>query len=579
MKNRNTVRCVKLAFSKAKGHFILMAALGALNCVLGVLSVYLINGIFQQAEQAAVVGAATYTVYVRLALYFAALVASAMYTVYYKRYFVQFRSIPAFEKKIRTKLHEKCGKISNDRFEIPDVDVYLKQARAASVNVYRFTEIVITVFVLLLSALSLGGYIATFNAWYGLFILFAVLPSLCRIACKSRLWKKFYRQMSVLKREEATYSEAICGLNSSMENKLNGADRLLTEKWAQTRKQSDAVENVQSVRMFLLKSVLSVGTVVGEYGGFALSVWLLYNRSIGFGEFSAAIAAYAALKETFKGLFELFGELGQYGMMTEPYFKFIDLPERRSVSEAVYTFNDRITLDNVSFFYPNSDKPAIDKVSLEIKKGEHIAVVGENGAGKTTLVQILLGLYEVGEGTVAYDGKDVRLFAEKDLYRDKSTVRQKFDKYKGLTVIDNILLGRDYNETEAERLKAQLGIDYLKNDTFLGREFGGGELSGGEWQKIACARGFAKPFDFIALDEPTSAVDPLMEKSMYDFFAEYGKEKTMVVVTHRLGSVRLSDRIIVMKNGKIEATGNHETLLKTCAYYKKLWETQAQVYE
>lgn len=579
MKNNIVFRSVKTAFRLEKTQFILMFILGLVNGLCCVAAIYFVNSFFSLVEKCIVQNSIDKSTYGALGAYFVLSVMTVLYSVYYKKYYVQFKSIPSFEKKMRATLHKKCNNISNEQFNIPNVDLHLRQARTASVNVYRLTEIVVTICTVGISTLSIGGYLSSFSPWFIIFIVIAVFPPLIGLLYKAKMWKKFYRQMGELKREEECYSEAICGIVSSKENKVNGADKILLCDWLNARNSADILENSQSNKVFVLQLMLCVLNVIGNYGGFALSAVLFWQGIIGLGEFSAAIVAYMAIKNLAVEIFELCGELKKYGTMVAPYFQFMDLPERRPVIPQQYSGADGILLDNVSFKYPNANMPAIDHISLEICRGDHLAIVGENGAGKTTLLNVILGLYKAGGGKVLYNGTDVENFMEEELYSDKAIVQQNFNAYLGMNLIENITLGSAIEKSKIIDITKKTGIDYLDRQMLLGKEYGGVELSGGEWQRIACARAFVRPFEIVGLDEPTGAIDPLCEKEMYDFFQNYTKNKTAIVVTHRLGAIRICNKIVVMRNGKIVAVGEHNDLLKTCAYYKELWEAQANTYE
>lgn len=578
-KSNIITRSLRLSFSIAKSQFILMLIAGIVNCMLVVLALYCTNEIFNLVEKCYVAGSIDNAFYIQTGLYFVILLCSSAYVFYYKRYFVQFRSLTSFEKKIRTVLHQKCNKISNEQLEIPRVDLYSKQARSASMHIYRLTEIYLTIFISVLSAVITCIYISTFNVWYSLFFVLAVIPSLIEIAFNSKLWQKYYEQEASLFREETAYNDAICGVDVVKENKINGANTILYDKWFASRKSRTEIENRKSRMMCFLKIILSVFKVIGDNGGLVISAVLLFNGKVNIGGFTAGIAAYIALKSGFAVIFDMFGNIRQFSKMVNPFFMYEDFPERDVDLQNEYKFKNSIKLNNVSFSYENGTRPAVDGVSLEIKKGETIAIVGENGAGKTTLLNLILGIYPANSGTVTYDDVDICGIAEQTLYGDKSVVKQKFNKYLGLNIRENILLGNDCDDVKLSTVKADLGLDEMADDLSLGREFGGSELSGGEWQKIACARGLYKSSDIIVLDEPTSAIDPLREKSLYDVFEKYSKQKTAIIVTHRLGAVRLADKIVVMQDGKISEYGTHEQLLKNNGKYKELWETQVQTYE
>jgi len=245
-----------------------------------------------------------------------------------------------------------------------------------------------------------------------------------------------------------------------------------------------------------------------------------------------------------------------------------------------------IVLSNVSFKYPNAEKQAVKNVSFTFKKGETLAIVGENGSGKSTLIRLICGLYLPDEGSVRINGTDTRELTGKALYENTSAVFQKYQKYQML-LDENITIsesGKEYDEAVLDGICEMAGVDKSESafpngyKTMLSREFDGVDLSGGQWQRVAIARGFFRSHNLIILDEPTAAIDPYEETRIYNRFAEISKNKSAVIVTHRLGSVKLADRIIVMKDGEVVQIGTHEKLINVEGEYKRLYEAQEQWY-
>lgn len=232
-----------------------------------------------------------------------------------------------------------------------------------------------------------------------------------------------------------------------------------------------------------------------------------------------------------------------------------------------------IYADHVAFRYPQSDTCALNDISLAVKKGEKIAIVGQNGSGKTTLVKLLNGLYEPGKGKICWDLSGI------------STMFQEVCTYN-LTLGENIRISdftKDNISKPVFRLDALLtsvfGEKWTQQFpdgemTMIGRAFDGIELSGGQKQRLSLARALYKRSDLIFFDEPTSAIDPLAEEKMIQTILEESKEKTIFFVTHRLSSVRHADRIIVIDKGRIVEQGSHEKLMKQNGIYSKMYHAQ-----
>lgn len=238
-----------------------------------------------------------------------------------------------------------------------------------------------------------------------------------------------------------------------------------------------------------------------------------------------------------------------------------------------------IRLHNVSFKYPNTDYNCLKNVSLCLRENEVVALVGPNGSGKSTLAKILCGLYSPSEGEVIINDK--KMPASETNYLKMSAAFQNFQKYK-LSLRNNISIS-DINslnnvETFLESANIKLELDNANVDTLLSKEFGGVELSGGEWQKIAILRALFRDHSVILFDEPTASIDPVEETNIYKKFLENEECKIVILLTHRIGAAKFADNIIVLNDGAIEEQGAHDELLKNKSLYHSLYEEQAKWY-
>ena len=246
-----------------------------------------------------------------------------------------------------------------------------------------------------------------------------------------------------------------------------------------------------------------------------------------------------------------------------------------------------MSLKNVSFHYPHSDKLILNGIDLTIQAGEHIALVGQNGAGKTTLIKLLCRLYDPTAGAIMIDNIDLRSTGVADLRKHIGVVFQDYARYHQ-SARDNIWFGnielpRDNGliERAANLAGADEVIGHLKTgyDTILGKWFeNGAELSIGEWQKIALARAFLRDSPIIVLDEPTSFMDAKAEYEVFERFHRLMKGKTAILISHRLSTVKMVDKIYVLEGGKIVESGSHDELVEHGGKYADLFETQAQYY-
>ncbi len=247
----------------------------------------------------------------------------------------------------------------------------------------------------------------------------------------------------------------------------------------------------------------------------------------------------------------------------------------------------RIVVEDLCFTYPGRPEPVLDGVNLEINQGEVVALVGENGSGKTTLAKILCSLYRPAKGTIRWDGVDVADCDPAGVRSRIAIVFQDFVRYPSLTAAENIGIGlparigdRAAIVEAARRAGAHDAVTALPQgyDTLLSRQFGGADLSSGQWQRVALARAFLRDAPLVVLDEPTAALDPRAERDLFETVASLYRSRSAVLISHRLSSVRFADRICVLAGGRITESGTHEELLGAGGVYAELFELQARAY-
>lgn len=574
MKRNRRAQCLRFIFKLSPDRFVEMLLWGLLNCMLSVLGVWStrrVVSLVSSGYNKSLLGS--------LAVYGSILLLSALYSIYYKRYRVQFHVIPEFEQRMRSRLFWKGCRISNEVYEDASASNRMRLADGARQNMFRYVEIWVSILMAILNALVVTAYVSSFDIWLLLLLPFSMIPPCLNLLYQSNLWTRCHEAVEQCRKEEGEYLKGLIDEVACKESRMTYASNLLSLKWSDSRRQRDSIEKEKSRKTALLQTLLIPVDFIGSFGGYVVSVVLLFLGKIDYSACAAAIAAYASIMSALDSLVSMIGYEGQYWKMIQPFFDYMNIPERSSSQEEV-SFQREIRLDHVSFKYPNQETSALENISLTIKKGEVIAIVGENGAGKTTLANVILGLFLPSNGAVYYDGRNIEEVSEPRLHRMQSVVSQSFVRYK-MSVRDNIVIA-DFKKVDeegmAQKYRSFLDGSQVSLDTMLGKEFGGQDLSGGQWQQLACARGFYKDNDFVVLDEATSAIDPLKEKAMYDSFRRGLDGRTGIIVTHRLGAVSLADRIVVLNHGRIVQEGTHRELLNEEGVYVQLWNAQAKVF-
>ena len=353
-------------------------------------------------------------------------------------------------------------------------------------------------------------------------------------------------------------------------------------------------DNVKILRLYgrklFLFSVLS--SFLGElvpvvctyaYSGYQFAV----TKSLDIPGFSVVLSSINSVRESTVRIADSLSTLSQQALYFQNLREFFEYENKVKSGEKIPAEFESLEFKNVSFKYPQSDKYSLEDVSLKIEKGQTTAIVGINGAGKSTLVKLLLRFYDVSDGEILYNGINIKEYDLEEYRKRFATVFQDYKTF-AVSVNENVICREcdEEDKIKAEEALKQSGvwekIQTLENgaDTVLSREFdeNGAGLSGGEAQKTAVARMFAKNYDVAVLDESSSALDPVAEYKMYENLISATKDKTVIYISHRLSSAVLSDEIFVLGSGKIVEKGNHRRLMEAGGEYAKMFKLQAKSY-
>lgn len=492
--------------------------------------------------------------------------------------------LPKSAGRLTELIHKKIKRIDPVKFEDTD---FLDNLNKAKEGIRAITMFCMLVFACVsfygVYFVAIGVYLFRLKPMLILTLLLAFIPAMLAQIVNVRIFANLEEESAPLRREYDYYRKAICDREYFKETRILGAYQFFYRLYEDTMKALTGKVWKAERKVALLQLMLDFTT----FAGMAASAYMLFTATMS-GEITAGMfaAVFAALTQIFAIMQEVvkqhMGNMNRDIGKVVNFIRLLDMPER-SGGEGEVDFTGGIVADNISFRYPGRESFSVKEVSVNIGEKETIAIVGENGAGKSTLVRLLTGIYLPTQGKVLIGGLDTAKYAASSVYKGISGVFQKYQRYK-MTLKENVAISDDTIKADDDKIRLALEEGGFEKgriglDDMLSPEYGGVDISGGQWQRVAIARGLYRVNGFIVLDEPTSAIDPIEETLVYKQFAHLAEGKCALIVTHRIGSAKLADRIIVMDAGRIADIGTHEELIARPGQYAKMWEAQAGWYE
>jgi ATP-binding cassette subfamily B protein len=504
-----------------------------------------------------------------------------------------------FSNNMSVELMEHAATLDLAQFEDPTFYDHLERARRQTVGRIALLTQAVSMSQDFVTLLTLGGALIAYSPWMLVLLVFAVLPSFLGETHFAALgysllfrWTPERRQLDYLRFVGASDKTA-------KEVQMFGLAPWLTERYRVLSQKFYDENKKLSIRRGVVSALLSILGTMGYYAAYVMILIRAVRGEITPGTLVFLSASFARGRDTIQGILLSASNVYEQALYLRDLFVFLEMrPTIASIPNARLVprpMKEGFVFENVSFKYPENEGWAVRNVSFSLTPGERVALVGENGAGKTTLTKLIARLYDPTEGRILLDGVDLREYDLADLrhaigviFQDFVRYDMRFDENIGVGEIESVreALEESNGVPDSIQLAAQNSLAASLLPRFekgyrqmLGRRFEEGvDLSGGEWQKIALARAYLRDAQVLILDEPTAALDARAEYEVFLRFSELVAGRMAILISHRFSTVRMADRIIVLRNGEVVEQGTHDELVSRTGLYEELFRMQAAGY-
>lgn len=575
---------IKTSFFASKFYFSMKLLILLSTTAIPLANIWLwkevLNGIVNYKDN-------SQTVIVCLSIYLVLQLAS--YLLRQFDIYVNERFGDELEFYIESVMMEKTSRMDLSFFDSANMGDKVRHVRSNFWVMAQMTWLVFDILSAFINVAATLVIVCTYKWWLGLVTLVLLIPFL--LYNKKRTEHKLEMEKEQLRdnRKKDYYMDVFFDNNIQFEIKLNNIGSYFIEKFKKVWKKLYHINQSEEIRHNIINTLIMIVNVFSEFLVLTLSVFDVVNQKIGIGDLQYNLSMVSRLRGQAQELMDNINRFLDNNTRLLELQEFIDLrPEVEKSGTLQPSDNPRIEFCNVSFRYPNAEQYVLRNCSFTIEPHEKIGLIGLNGAGKSTIIKLMFRFYDPEEGSIRLDGVDLK---EYDIYAVRKVFGVLFQDYVTYCLpLREIIALSDFDERfNDEKLKKVCDIsgasEIIKDweqgfDSVLGRFYAdnGKDMSGGQWQLVGLARAYFKDSEYMILDEPSAALDPISEDRIFEQLYHLSEGKSSVTISHRLSNTTLADKILVIADGHIIEQGSHDALLKQNGNYARLFHLQASKY-